>query len=188
MFENSVFSPKRSLNTTAITLHSVLLSFLLLFSPSLSSLLSFLSRPPLYRIDWLCLLNPSLPLSLSNGCSIGCGGWEFREGRGWWVDEWGGGVHGWVVVVLSRSQLVPHWRCSYFILDVRGPNENKKIYLIMGGGYLHSKIRKSAAERKMQSSSRLMLEPGWLAGRRWVLLVWLLDPAERSITLPPAVS
>lgn len=30
------------------------------------------------RIDRLCLLNPSLPLSLSNGCSIGYGGWEFH--------------------------------------------------------------------------------------------------------------
>ena len=68
----------------------LLLSLFILPSPSplslsplpLSLALSLSLSLSLGRIDRLCLLNPSLPLSLSNGCSIGCGGWEFREGRG----------------------------------------------------------------------------------------------------------
>lgn len=70
---------------------SVSLSLYLLASPlhpshyHTTSFLLSLSLPLflfLSRIDRLCLLNPSLPLSPSNGCSIGCGGWESHRGEG----------------------------------------------------------------------------------------------------------
>lgn len=124
MFQKSVFSPNCNLTTTAITLHTVLpspplpLPFTL---PSPSLLPPFLS---LWRIDRLCLFNPSFPLSPSNGCSIGCGGWEFR-GRsevGGWIGEWkrtSVGGHVWGVVGAKQKPIVLD---STFILsDARFP-------------------------------------------------------------------